>query len=134
MAKGLWRQYSTPMKVLIRRWHVPTALFSLVLWVSPCGEWSTVFAADIIPAPPPVPEKRGNNPAPSPVPVPPAQRPSIDPGIAVHPPTEPHPESVVTPPPIDPKMSIHPEDAPTSKQPSFPSSPSSPAPGSTPPK
>jgi len=132
VAKGLWRQYSTPMKDLIRRWHVPTVLFSLVQCVSPWGEWSTVFAADIIPAPPPVPEKRGNNPTPSPVP--PAQRPSIDPGIAVPPPTEPHPESVVTPPPIDPKMSIHPEDAPTSKQPSFPNPPASKSPGAPPSK
>jgi len=105
-------------------------LFSFLLCMNSDGEPSPVFAADIIPAPPAVPEQRENSPSPTPVPPTqqPQQRPSIDPGIAIPPPTEPHPESVVTPPPIDPKMSIHPEDAPTSKQPSFPSPPSSPSP------
>ncbi|CUS39732.1 exported hypothetical protein [Candidatus Nitrospira nitrificans] len=106
-------------------------LVSFLLCIYPAGESSTVFAADVIPAPPP-PEQREQNPAPTPVP-PAQQRPSIDPGIAIPPPTEPHPESVITPPPIDPKMSIHPEDAPTTKQPSFPSPPSVPSPGATPP-
>jgi hypothetical protein len=97
-------------------------LFLFLLYMNPDAGSSIVCAADIIPAPPAAPEKRENSPSPTPIP-PTQQRPSIDPGIAIPPPTEPHPESVVTPPPIDPKMSIHPEDAPTSKQPSFPSLP-----------
>jgi len=121
------------MKVSIRREFV-LSLFLLWLFcaVSPYGGLSPVLAADILPAPPPGPEKQkpGSNSAPAPIP-PTHERPSIDPGIAIPPPTEPHPESVVTPPPIDPKMSIHPQDAPTSKQPSFPSPPASPSPGAT---
>jgi hypothetical protein len=111
-------------------------IFSFLLCMSPDEQSSTVFAADVVPAPPAVPDKRDNSPSQTPgLPTPPPQqRPSIDPGIAIPPPTEPHPESVVTPPPIDPKMSIHPQDAPTSKQPSFPSPPSSPSPNATPPK
>ncbi len=111
-------------------------LFSFLLCMNSDEGASTVYAADLIPAPPATPEKRENSPSPTPIPPTqqPQQRPSIDPGIAVPPPTAPHPESVVTPPPIDPKMSIHPQDAPTSKQPSFPSPPSPPTPHATPPK
>lgn len=127
--EGLWPRYNTHMKDLTRRGVAPAFSLFLLLCMSPCGDLSIVFAADIIPAPSPEPKKRESNPAP------PAQgRPSIDPGIAVPPPTEPHPESVVTPPTIDPKMSIHPEDSPTSKQPSFPTPPSPQSPGAPPPK
>ena len=139
MVKNFTCPYSQRMGyfiVLSWRIVVLSMVFPVVVGVALLDRRTTVFAADVIPAPPAVPEKRENSP--SPIPVPPTQqpqqRPSIDPAIAIPPPTEPHPESVVTPPPIDPKMSIHPEDAPTSKQPSFPSPPSSPSPNATPPK
>lgn len=124
--------YSRVMKVSTPRRFVLSLLF---LWpvgaFLSCGGQPSVFAADVFPTPSPAPEKRENGSSPTPVP-PTQDRPSIDPGIAIPPPAEPHPESVVTPPPIDPKMSIHPQDAPTTKQPSFPTPP--PSPGATPPK
>lgn len=123
------REVALPLLVLI-------SFLLFLLGMSPDEESSSVFAADVMPAPPAAPDKRDNSPSQTPGPPtqPPQQRPSIDPGIAIPPPTEPHPESVVTPPPIDPKMSIHPQDAPTSKQPSFPTPLPSPSPGATTPK
>src|SRR5690349_3573537 len=121
------------MKMLHHRNFILSLFF---LWpvaaVPSCGGASPVVAGDV-PPPPPEPERQERAKNADPTPAPPLQeRPSIDPGIVVTPPGAPNPESVVTPPAVDPNMPVYPKDAPSAKQPPYPSPPTSPPPGATP--
>lgn len=116
------RQDSEPMKHQNSFGHksiILSMIYSILIGGSVLGELRISLAADVFQSPP-APEKREDVPSsgsalPSEKP---EKRPSIDPGIVIHPPVEPHPDSVVDPPVIDPDMSIHPQDAPTTEKPS----------------
>jgi hypothetical protein len=119
LAKLESRQDREPMKYQTgfgRKSIILSMIYSMLIGSSVLVELRTSLAADVFPTPP-APEKREDVPAPESA-LPPEKRPSIDPGIVIHPPAKPHPDSVVDPPVIDPEMSIHPQDAPTTEKPS----------------
>jgi hypothetical protein len=119
IAKPESRQDSEPMKYQTgfgRKSIILSMIYSMLIGGSVLVELRTSLAADVFPAPP-APETREDVPSPGSA-LPPEKRPSIDPGIVIHPPAEPHPDSVVDPPVLDPEMSIHPQDAPTTEKPS----------------